>query len=475
MKNLLSDKKSRDVARASDAVNRNWERVTRALLHVTKFFSATIGFFGAFWVVRASSSAFNWYAEWIFGSRIEIYFMPALIIFLAAMCVFGFCVWKTKRRENSFVNKIDFSIVFLICVSGFYICYLFLTSQMLTPWDIFQMQNRTVYRSISMNEIYVIVLYVPFLAYALAVFCFSEFVARVRDRNFFSTICWFSFFKMYRSSLFGCLMAILLICQFVLLVLLRNIPIILIPIATLGLLTYLAAYVINLSKVYSKANDDKIRSERFKTELITNVSHDIKTPLTSIISYVDLLKNEDLQGKSAEYLSVLDRKTARLKTLIDDLMDASKAGTGSLRVDLQEVNLLEIVGQVAGEFEENFFDAGLILVLRQPEESMFFFTDSRHLYRILENLFSNASKYALGGTRVFVEIILRDGRPHIKMQNVSASPVDFSDGEATEQFIRGDKSRHTEGSGLGLYIAKSLVELLGGKFFINVSGDLFRV
>jgi len=244
---------------------------------------------------------------------------------------------------------------------------------------------------------------------------------------------------------------------------------------TITVLTYFAAFLLGMEEKYSQANIDKIRAERFKSELITNVSHDIKTPLTSIISYLDLLKNENLQGKSGEYIEVLNKKSARLKTLIDDLMDASKAGTRNVRLDLQEINLQELIGQVAGEFEDKFKDNELILVLRLPNEPIIFNTDNRHMYRVLENLFSNASKYALNGTRIFVEAAFHDNHPHIIMQNTSRNPVDFSDGEATEQFIRGDKSRRTEGSGLGLYIAKSLVELMGGRLQISVSGDLFRV
>ena len=424
--------------------------------HMIKIMSIVAGFFGAFSLVRSSSTAFYWYTRFFFGGFVNFRFTTSLISLLAAMSILGFSTWQTKPRGNSVLSRIDFSLILLVGCAGFYICYLILTGQTITPWAIG-------------------LLHVSITAYLLTVFCFVEFIARIRDRNLLATLYWLSFFKMYHSQAISYVAAVLLVSQLFMIIYFRNLPIVLISVAVISLLTYFATFLMSLSKVYIIANEDKIRSERFKTELITNVSHDIKTPLTSIINYVDLLKTESLQGQAAEYLQVLDRKTARLKTLIDDLMEASKAGTGNLRVDLQEVNLLEIVGQVAGEFEDKFSGNGLVIVLRQPEEQILCNTDNRHLYRVLENLFSNASKYALGGTRVFVEVTLHDSRPHIIMQNTSACPVDFSDGEATEQFIRGDKSRNTEGSGLGLYIAKSLIELMGGELSINVSGDLFRV
>ncbi|MCL2422190.1 MAG: HAMP domain-containing histidine kinase, partial [Defluviitaleaceae bacterium] len=290
------------------------------------------------------------------------------------------------------------------------------------------------------------------------------------------TLYWLAFFKTYPAwQPIGFFAALLLASQLFILIYRFFTLAGWFSFFTVGVITYFAAFLLNLSKEYDKANAEKIQAERFKSELITNVSHDIKTPLTSIINYVDLLKREHIQGKAVGYIHVLDKKSARLKTLIDDLMEASKAGTGNVRVELQEINLSEIIGQVAGEFEDNFADKNLELIIRQPEAPILFNTDNRHLYRVLENLFSNASKYALGGTRVFVEVSVNDNKPHIIMQNTSASPINLSDGEATAQFIRGDKSRQTEGSGLGLYIAKSLVEVMGGELSISISGDLFRV
>ena len=240
--------------------------------------------------------------------------------------------------------------------------------------------------------------------------------------------------------------------------------------------TYFVTFALNLSRKYAEASAEKVRAERFKSELITNVSHDIRTPLTSVINYVDLLKKLSLEGDAVEYVAVLDRKSDRLKMLIDDLIDASKASTGSEDVSMQSVNLSEIVGQIAGECEDSFIARDLTLVLRQADEPRFIHADNRHLWRVLENLFSNASKYALPGTRVFAEIASDDGgKPRFTLKNTSQVPLDLSGDALTEQFIRGDLARQSEGSGLGLYIAKNLVELMEGAFHIHITGDLFEV
>lgn len=428
----------------------------KILFYMIKILSVIVGFFGALSLVRSLSTAFNWYMRTVFGGWVNFGLGLSVIILLVAMLGLGLSIWHTERLISA---RIDFSVILFVCGVGFYMCYLILTWQM--PRWIYDPSR--------------VLLFAPIIAYMLAIFAFSEVVARLCDKNLLSTLYWLAFFKEYRAQPISYGFAILLVSQIVLIFSYQILSIMLIALMVICILTYVAAFMLNLSKVYHAANEDKIRAERFKTELITNVSHDIKTPLTSIINYVDLLKNAKLQGQSAEYLQVLDRKSARLKVLIDDLMEASKAGSGNLKIDLKEIDLSEITGQVAGEFEDSFYDRGLTLVLRQPEEPVLLNTDSRHLHRVLENLFSNAAKYALSGTRVFVEITLNNNGPRIIIQNTSASHVGLSDGEATEQFMRGDKSRQTDGSGLGLYIAKSLIELMDGKLLINISGDLFRV
>jgi len=298
----------------------------------------------------------------------------------------------------------------------------------------------------------------------------------LRDKALLPTLYWLTFYKMYRHQWPIWVSAFLLLAgQFYLVI--SGFPslTIALPIITISTLTYFAVFLLNLSVQFDEANKDKIRAERFKSELITNVSHDIKTPLTSIINYVNLLKNEGLQGQAANHVEVLDKKSTRLKILIDDLMEASKASTGNMRVDMQEINFGELVGQVAGEFEDSFTDRGLTLVIRQPNNPVLIRSDSRHLYRTLENLFSNAAKYSLTGTRIFAETTPQDGKVLFTLQNTAQNPMELSGQDITEQFIRGDMSRHTEGSGLGLYIAKSLIELIGGDMHISILGDLFRV
>jgi len=302
-----------------------------------------------------------------------------------------------------------------------------------------------------------------------------ELIARLRDKTLASTLYWVTFVKTYRTRPAGLILLLLLAIQLFSLTYYSDIQIRIFSLFAICALTYFAVFLLNLSAQYDKSNEDKIRAERFKSELITNVSHDIKTPLTSIINYVDLLKSEDLHGEAADYVQVLDKKSSRLKVLIDDLMEASKAGTGNLSVNIQEINLGEIVGQIAGEFDETFAERNLTLVFRQPDDPIFVEADARHLWRALENLFSNASKYALPETRVFAEITSHNDNPTFSIKNTSESPIELSGEELSGQFIRGDRARQTEGNGLGLYIAKSLVELMNGKFTIQVSGDLFEV
>jgi signal transduction histidine kinase len=244
----------------------------------------------------------------------------------------------------------------------------------------------------------------------------------------------------------------------------------------LVLLTYIVHFVLGLSEAYENANQEKIRSERFKAELITNVSHDMKTPLTSIVNYVDLLKKLPITDeKFQDYLEVLDRKSLRLKTLTNDLLDASKAGTGNVSVKMQPVNLTEFVGQIVGEFDEDYSARDLTLVYQQPDHEIIVEADVEHLWRVLENIFGNAMKYSLENSRVFARLLADEHQVSLQLVNTSKAPIELTGEELTEQFIRGDKARHTEGSGLGLYIAKSLVELMQADFQILINGDLFEV
>lgn len=244
-----------------------------------------------------------------------------------------------------------------------------------------------------------------------------------------------------------------------------------------GVLKELAMYINDIAGGFSNAIQESLKSERLKTELITNVSHDIKTPLTSIINYVDLLKQENIQNEKAkEYIEVLDNKSQRLKKLIEDLVEASKASSGNIKINKEVLNVKELLNQVTGEFEDKFNSRGLNIISKLPEETVYIKADSRYLYRVLENTYSNVAKYAEENTRVYIDCILEEENTvAIYVKNISKDELNISADELMQRFVRGDKSRNTEGSGLGLSIAKSLTELQDGTFNIYLDGDLFKV
>ena len=242
-----------------------------------------------------------------------------------------------------------------------------------------------------------------------------------------------------------------------------------------GTLKELATYVNDVSNGFNNAIQEKLKSERLKTELITNVSHDIKTPLTSIINYVDLLKQENIQDeKVQEYIKVLDSKSQRLKKLIEDLVEASKASSGNVKLNIEEINLSELLKQVTGEFKDKFDERNLIIDLDLPSNNVNIQADNRYMYRIIENLYSNVSKYAMENTRVYITLLKTNDEIRLEIKNVSKDKLNITADELMQRFVRGDKSRYTEGSGLGLSIAKSLCELQDCKFDIEIDGDLFK-
>ena len=225
----------------------------------------------------------------------------------------------------------------------------------------------------------------------------------------------------------------------------------------------------------SRAVNERMKSERFKTELITNVSHDLKTPLTSIVSYVDLLKKEPTESEAArEYIEVLDRQSQKLKKLTTDLVDASKASSGALPVNLEKIDLGELLRQSAGEYTEKFAAASITPVLNAPEAETYVTADGRLLWRVLDNLLGNAVKYAQSGTRLYLELTPGETETVLTLKNISREPLNIPAEELMERFVRGDGSRHTDGSGLGLSIANSLMELMGGKLTLTLDGDLFK-
>ena len=232
----------------------------------------------------------------------------------------------------------------------------------------------------------------------------------------------------------------------------------------------------SISEGMSRAVDERMKSERFKTELITNVSHDIKTPLTSIINYVDLLEKEEFNNATAEeYLEVLERQSGRLKKLIEDLIEASKASTGNLPVHLERLEAGVFMVQTVGEFEEKTKAVELDLQIKKPEQPIYIMADGRHFWRVIDNLMNNICKYAQPGTRVYIDMEEKGNKVEITFRNTSKYPLNISSEELMERFVRGDSSRNTEGSGLGLSIANSLMELIGGTFKLYVDGDLFKV
>ena len=224
------------------------------------------------------------------------------------------------------------------------------------------------------------------------------------------------------------------------------------------------------------AVEEKIKDERFKTELITNVSHDLKTPLTSIVSYVDLLKKENVASETArEYIDVIERQSAKLKKLTEDLVEASKASAGAIAVHPEPTDVRELLSQSVGEYEERLAASGVEAVLSLPEHGVVLDTDGRLLWRVLENLIQNIVKYAQPGTRAYFDLSCGGGRVSIALKNISAQELNIPAEALMERFVRGDSSRSTEGSGLGLSIAQSLTELLGGTMTLYLDGDLFKV
>lgn len=224
-----------------------------------------------------------------------------------------------------------------------------------------------------------------------------------------------------------------------------------------------------------KAVQEAVKGERMKAELITNVSHDLKTPLTSIISYVDLLKKCDIDDPNAQnYITVLDEKSTRLKRLIEDLVEASKASSGAVTLHKMHVNLYELAVQAIGEMEDSFAERDLQIVLNTPRVSPIVFADSQKTWRVIDNLLSNARKYSLPGSRVYVDVFPDGSNGVFRIKNVSGEPLNIDPDELTQRFVRGDASRTLEGSGLGLSIAKDLCALQGGKLKLEIDGDLFK-
>lgn len=244
----------------------------------------------------------------------------------------------------------------------------------------------------------------------------------------------------------------------------------------LGVFNPLKGAIIKIKDGFKKAVDEEVKSQRMKTELISNVSHDLKTPLTSIITYVDLLKDEELTDEERKnYLDTLDKKSQRLKHLIEDLFEVSKATSGNIKLNIVKVDIVELMKQTIIELEDKINKANLDIRNSFPKEKVILNLDSQKTFRILENLLINVVKYAMRGSRVYVDILNNENTVEVIIKNMSAEEINFNSQDIVERFERGDKSRNTEGSGLGLAIVKSFVEVQGGNFDVEVDGDLFKV
>ncbi|WP_178139251.1 sensor histidine kinase [Hathewaya proteolytica] len=232
----------------------------------------------------------------------------------------------------------------------------------------------------------------------------------------------------------------------------------------------------NVQKGFKKAVDEEVKSQRMKTELISNVSHDLKTPLTSIITYVDLLKGNNIsEEERKEYLDTVDKKSQRLKYLIEDLFEVTKASSGNMTLNVDNIDIVSLIKETLVELEDKIKEADLNIKMKFPEEKLILSLDGQRTFRVFDNLVSNICKYALHGSRVYIDVVDLDDIVQIEMKNISAEEMNFDAQEILERFQRGDKSRNTDGTGLGLAIAKSFVELQGGHFEIQIDGDLFKV
>ncbi|MCC0672666.1 sensor histidine kinase [Clostridioides sp. ES-S-0145-01] len=240
--------------------------------------------------------------------------------------------------------------------------------------------------------------------------------------------------------------------------------------------TSLAENINNIGEGLDKAIEEQVKSERMKSDLITNVSHDLKTPLTSIINYVDLIKKEDsIQPEYInDYINVLESKSKRLKLLIEDLFEASRVSSGNIELQISKIDLVQLLRQSIGELEEKLSTNNLSIRLNVPNEKVYIWADGRRMYRVFENLLSNIAKYSLESTRVYIDVYENGDNVKVVMKNISSYELNFDPSEIMERFKRADESRNTEGSGLGLAIARDLVNLQGGKFYIEIDGDLFK-
>lgn len=300
----------------------------------------------------------------------------------------------------------------------------------------------------------------------------SSILARYIHSARLTTPRFFSYLLFILPNLLACLLIIVLLVRFFLQ---QSLLSFLTAVMLFVILFAIDFYTYNISNGLSDAVNEQVKAERLKADLITNVSHDIKTPLTSIINYVDLLKREKIEDPRVQnYIEVLDQKSHRLKTLTEDLVEASKASSGNINMEFTKLDLTEMALQAIGEFADKFHVRKLEAVCTTPDEPVFVMADGRRLWRVLENLLNNAGKYAMEGSRIYIDVQKEAHEARFTIKNVSEAPLNISPDELTERFVRGDVSRTTEGSGLGLSIAKSLTTLMHGTLTISIDGDLYK-
>ncbi|WP_434303681.1 sensor histidine kinase [Clostridium botulinum] len=404
----------------------------------------------------------------------------SLIMLLIAMLIYGITLWNSKVTKNSFLrflNRFDYEILVIFTSLILTICYDF----MVHP-------HRRLFLLLPFRKLR---MFFPLLGFITLFLLLSITIIRLRDKTFIENFLWGQFYQKYDiTTKIGVaihLSHLSMVIAFILFVAYKfkgitfgigfNLYFLIIMfVLFLIAFTYIEYFILQLGEKYDRKNLEKIKSERFKADLITNVSHDIRTPLTSIITYVDLMKGLQIQDAQYKgYLEVMDRKSQRLKTLISDLLDASKAGSGNLKVDFISLNFEELIGQVAGEYDQTFIDNNLDYIFETNTKNTQIKADGNLLYRVLENVYVNASKYSLPHSRIYAKLFNEYENVIFTLKNISALPLNITTDELLEQFTRGDKSRSTEGNGLGLYISKEFVENMGGNFEIGINGDLFEV
>ncbi len=421
----------------------------------------------AFLLVCNSVRSFRYYATELFHRSFDFGEL-AVVVFIAGIFLFALLaasiwiltengrlkLWKSTKLEFIVVTVLIFSMITMIF---FIVRY-----------------GRLLNYSMR-------ILAFPVTAYILFIFWFVRLIAFLQAGNKYRKMSWYKFYKQFPiKQPVSVFFTFLSLMSFIYLLFDINVGTALLTLSHFALVTVLAEHLSRFSETraaqFEKIAEDRLKSERLKTELIANVSHDIKTPITSIINYADLISRESTENERLkEYTEVIRKKSLRLKSLMEDLIEASKAGTGNIKMTLETINFCELLGQIMGEFDEQMEKNQLQLVAKIPETAVSIRTDGRYLWRVLENIFSNAVKYSMSGTRVYADLASTDDMHIFTLKNISKDPLNISADELTEQFVRGDRARFTEGNGLGLYIAKSLTEAMGGQFSINISGDLFEV